>query len=422
MTAATERFRIERLAFGGEALGRDNRGRVVFVRGGVPGDLVEVEITEEKTTFARGKLQLVREPSADRVEPRCTVVDRCGGCPWQMVSTQAQLAAKQAIVAHALRKLEVEVKPIVTAPAQFGYRTRARLQHRLGKLGFVAHHSHEIVEASCSVLDPQLDDTLARVRGALAGLLEDEASVAAQVSPRGQIHLSVSLDTDHPSLDAVLATSLKLPVVGIEVHTRSSRAKRFLGSENLNVAEPGEPPFLSSSSGFAQANHLQNNTLRQLVRAAASEPFESVLELYAGDGNFSRDLARLHARGHAIESDSAAIDRLNSNLRAWAPAADWRIERASAEAAVSRLKRARAKVDLVVLDPPRQGAGDVISDLGRLSPRRIVYISCDPMTFARDALDLCKVGYRLESTQPVEMMPHTSHIELVSIFDRVGNR
>jgi tRNA/tmRNA/rRNA uracil-C5-methylase (TrmA/RlmC/RlmD family) len=327
---------IDSLAFGGEAVGRDESGRVVFVQGGAPGDLLEVRLTEEKQRFARGEIVRVVERGVSRVDPVCAIADRCGGCPWMHVSREAQLAAKQEIVDRALGKLAIEVRQIVAPGPPLGYRVRARWTRRGDDYGYSARRSHEIVNVKrCPALVPALELALLKSRPA------DGESLAAMINEEGNVEF-----TDE----------------------------------------------------FAQANHAANAELRRCVREAVGAS-ENILELYAGSGNFTRDLVTLGQRGVAIEGEpraAARLKRLLSNHSGWR----------ALHQPVSRLPD--GKFDVVVLDPPRAGAAGVIDQIAKITDR-IVYVSCDPMTLARDLMRLNWRGW----AQPIDMMPQTSHIEVV---------
>jgi 23S rRNA (uracil1939-C5)-methyltransferase len=333
-------LRIEGLAFGGEAVGRDESGRVVFVPGGAPGDLVEVRLVEEKKRFARGELVRVLEPGASRVTPPCAVADRCGGCPWMHVSLETQRAAKEEIVRRALRKLDVEVRQIVALGPALGYRVRARWTRRGNAVGYAARRSHEIVDVErCPALVPALEAAMLAEKSRVP----EGGSLSALISPEGVV--------------------------------------TFTGE-------------------FAQANHAGNDELRRLVRQFVA-PASRVLELYAGSGNFTRDLVELAREGLAVEGEPSAAERLGRLLQ---PHAGWH-----ALAAPVAKTRFDGRFDVVVLDPPRAGAAEVIERIAQVTDR-IVYVSCDPMTLARD---LERLGWRGQA-QPVDMMPHTSHVEVVA--------
>ena len=389
---------LDSLAFGGEAVGRDAGGRVVFVAGGAPGDRVVVRVVEDKRTFARAELVRVVEAGSARVAAPCPIVDRCGGCPWQHVAVDAQLAAKQAIVARALGKLGVRVEAIVPSPAALGYRTRARMTVRAGAIGFAGRRSHDIVDVErCIALEPTLDAALQAGRRALGPLIGEDGALSGLVRD-GAVELAV---TSGRGADRARLQAAADALVGQAAIAR------------VTVDDAQAP-----AAGFAQANAAQNETLRRLVRDAARADGERVLELYAGDGNFTRDLALVARAGVAVEGDRPAAARLRERLAA---NAQWTIVADSSARAVERLVAAGERFDVVVLDPPRAGAADVVARLPSLAPERIVYVSCDPMTLARDLATLSRFGYAARVAWPVDMMPHTWHVEVVCLITRAAN-
>jgi 23S rRNA (uracil1939-C5)-methyltransferase len=380
---------LDSLAFGGEAVGRDASGRVVFVAGASPGDRVVARVVEDKRKFARAELVRVVQAGAARVTTPCPIVERCGGCPWQHVAYEAQLAAKQAIVARALGKLDVRVEPILPSPAALGYRTRARMTVRGGAVGFAGRRSHEIVDVErCIALDPALDAGMQAARRALGPLAGDEGAIAGLVRD-GAVELAV---TAGQGADRVRLAGAARALVGQAGITR------------VTVDDASAP-----AAGFAQANAAQNATLQRLVREAARAGGLRVLELYAGDGNFTRVLDA--GGGVAVEGDRQAAAR----LRALA-LPGWQVESQPAAVAVGRLRGER--FDVVLLDPPRAGAADVVAELPGFAPERIVYVSCDPMTLARDLTTLAQHGYRARVAWPVDMMPQTWHVEVVALVDK----
>jgi 23S rRNA (uracil1939-C5)-methyltransferase len=383
---------LDALAFGGDAVGREPSGRVVFVAGGAPGDRVEARLVERKRSFARGELVRVLEPGA-RVEPPCPLAGECGGCPWMHVAPEAQLAAKQAIVERALAKSGAPssiVRQIAAAPQWLGYRVRARFTARGGRVGFQARRSHRVVDVErCLALAPPLDEALAQARRALGPLVGEGGWLYGRLGADGRVAIAAEAGE------------------GADRRALGSRARE------LGVALDGGASW---AAGFSQANAAQNDRLRALVEEGAElRGGERVLELYAGDGNFTTLLA---ARAHvtAVEGDRAAAARLDATLRALAPAAGFAVRAESAEAAASALAREGARFDVVVLDPPRTGAADALDAIAKLAIARVVYVSCDPMTLARDVARLAALGLRAEWAQPVDMMPHTSHVEVVMLL------
>ena len=404
---------VERLAFGGDAVGRTADGRVVFVDRGAPGDRILVCVDEVRPRFLRGHRRELLAPGPNHAAPPCPVADRCGGCPWQEVARATQLASKQELVERALRALggAAIVAPIAPATASFAYRTRARFAVAQEAIGFHGRRSLEVIEAPrCAVLHPALDAALARARALLRPHLAVGGSLGGLVGRGDAVQLAVSgLGAAGWSAAATLlgdadGTGGIIGVIG---------DGRRVGAEMIDTAEAGEPPFFAAATGFAQASAAGNRRLRELVAAAARAQGKRVLELHAGDGNFTRDLVPIAASVRAVESEVEAAARLRRNV----PAAT--VEPRSAQAAARSLVDGGASFDLVLLDPPRRGAKEVMPLLPRLASE-VVYVSCDPMTFARDAEALVAAGLTLEEVTPVDLMPHTDHVELVACFRRRG--
>jgi len=345
---------ITSLAAGGDGVGRDANGRVTFVPRTAPGDRVRVRIAKQTRSFARGELVEVLEPSPARVVAPCPHFETgCGGCAWQHVDRPAQLAAKQAIVTGALRKLDARIHPIADPAPPYGWRRRARFHIAGGQVGLYAYGSRELVPvAHCPQLAPALDAALAQYR------------------PHGDGELALLLAGDGT---AVVTQDEPGPVVEVE------------------------PGLWLGAWDFAQASSDGNHALIELVRAALAPPRGRLLELHAGAGNFTRALV---ADGwDVIPSDAVAPAR---------PPA--RFERG---AAAEVLARVAGPFDAIVLDPPRTGAADAIAGIVQHAPRTIVYVSCDPATLARDAERLVVAGYRATDAWPVDVMPQTAHVEVV---------
>jgi 23S rRNA (uracil1939-C5)-methyltransferase len=412
---------IEALAFGGDAVGRDRDGRVVFVPGGAPGDRVRVRLTEHKRKYARGQLTEVVH-AGERVAPPCPYASSCGGCPWMHVEDRAQLRAKQEVVSHALGKSGAEVMPILESREWLGWRTRAKMTGRGGAVGFQARRSHRVIDVErCLALDPRLDAALQEARAALRDSLGESGTVSGMVAPDGRVQLVV--EGGHGSSPETLADQSAALVGRAQIEgvvVRAEETSRYYGAALLELGKG----YTASAEGFAQANLAQNDVLRKIVKSWAVPSSEDapprVLELYAGDGNFTRDLVR-RARVVAVEGDRHAAARLADNLRAIIPRGmgtfdRWAVRAESAATAVRKL--AGESFDVVVLDPPRAGAVDLVPGVAALGASRIVYVSCDPMTLARDLERFAQQSYRAIKAQPLDMMPHTSHIEVVCLIER----
>lgn len=416
LTGDLVRLRLDRLAFGGEAVGRSPEGAAVFVAFGAPGDLVEVRLEEVARRYLRGRLTRVLEPGAARVEPRCPLAGRCGGCQWQHVDRPQQLAGKQAVVERSLRPLGVLPRPILSPSPAWGYRTRARFSVARQVAGLKAWRSHEVLAiATCPLLDERLDRGLARAATTLQALLPDETSLSA-ILGRAEYDCHAGGGRQEPALQlAVSATGHALfdaasRLVGKEGIAGVLVGDRPIGRPALDTAYPGELPFLTRADGFAQPSREGNLALRRVLAELLPERIGDVLELYAGDGNLSRTLLPRAGSLVAVESSPAA-GRLVGNV----PGVE--VVRHDAAHAAATLASQGRRFDWVVLDPPRSGARDAAAAIARLADH-VVYVSCDPMTFARDAALLVGAGFVLAEVVPLDLMPHTYHVELVARLER----
>jgi 23S rRNA (uracil1939-C5)-methyltransferase len=371
-----------------------------------------VRIRESKRSFARGELIQVIARGAARITPPCPYLGQkgqspCGGCPWQHVTIEAQLSAKEEIVQRALAHSGVEVRPIRRAPQALEYRTRARMLGRRGMIGFSARRAHAIVPIeNCIALEPLLDRAMQAARHVLAGWIGEDGTLSGWCAgDRVQLSVEAGAHANHKKLRGAAASLLGHEgIVGVLI-----RGQAPLG-ESL-VEEAGH---LSSAAGFQQANRAQNDELRRLVKTAAAAQGARVLELYAGDQRQIAGEITVAGGGVAVEGDTAACARLRRNVND----PRWSIRAQSARLALDELGAAHASFDVMVLDPPRSGAAEAIDGITQLSPKRVVYVSCDPMTLARDLKRLAVAGFHARVAWPIDMMPQTSHIEVVCLLTR----
>ena len=397
---------VHGLAVGGDAIGRDQDGRAVFVAGAVPGEVVRASVVESHARWARAALSSIVTPSPARVPPPCRYFAEglCGGCAWQHVAMPVQREAKQALLAGAVRRLitaGLELRPLATPVADLGWRWRARWTVLGGAVGYHRPRGHDVTDIdACPQLTPGLAAVLTAVRAMRArGTITSDGEVHAVCGPSGA---HVVFETR-----CTQAISELVGQAGIRGVAYPG------GSEGADAVEL-EPGLWVRGDGFAQASAAGNAALVALVaEAAAAAPGERVLELHAGAGNFTR--ARVAAGATVLAVDDHAP------ARALPAGAELRI--AAAAVVVAELVRAGPgglPVDVVVLDPPRTGAREVMEGLAALAPRRIVYVACDPATFARDADVLVAAGYTPRWAQGFDLMPQTSHVELVAVFDRAS--
>lgn len=406
------RVTIDSLAFGGDGVGRAEDGRVVFVPGVAPGDEVEVAVEEEKKGFIRASVERVVKASAARVEPPCPIyaANDCGGCQWMHVSAAAQRAAKEGIVRRALRHVlpAEQIRPIETPSPELGWRRRTRLRwRRVGGgvlLGYAARRSHRLVDVpTCPQLEPRLDVALAAVREVLLPALAGGAGeIELLLGESGDVHVAVDGAGARHAAGAARALLGRAGVRGVILRDRDGAD--VIGEPHIEL----EPRFRTSAEAFAQVSAPGNATLRRLVMEGAGDiAGASVLELYGGSGNFTRDLVAAGARVAAVEEAPSLMD-LNVGGVSFTPE--------PAERALARFVARGLRFDVIVLDPPRIGCTpEVLEAIGKLAPGRLVYVSCDPNTLARDLRVLAE-QYGVSPTHaiPVDLMPQTFHIEVVA--------
>lgn len=378
---------IESLAFGGDAVGRQvggaAAGRVTFVPLAAPGDRVRVALHQEKKTFARGEIRELVRPSDRRVSPPCPYFGRCGGCQWQHVDRDTQLAAKTAIVRRALALPDVNVE---TVSDPYGYRDRARMvagrtSDGAVSLCFRARSSHDLVAVDdCRLLSPGLREALPRVRARLDGV--------------------------------AVGTEVAMQAAGARIAVRVGDRPFALaagqdGEGPIDLASADEPALTIEAGAFAQVGRVANRVLTEAVRELVGSDPGPTLELYAGSGNFTRFLVAQTGEVVATDGDADARRAGQRNV----PAAQW----------LAPVAIPPGKVfDTIVVDPPRAGLDTVALAAAQAARRQLVYVSCDPQTFTRDKKRLEAAGLGLAQVRAFDLMPQTYHVELVARFEREG--
>jgi len=348
------KIRIEKLVHGGEGIG-DVDGMRIFVPYSAPGDVLEIEISEEHRSWGRARIISIVEPAPCRFEPRCPVFGKCGGCQWQHISYETQLEWKREILKESLERIgkvkNPDVLDTLPSPEQWHYRNRIQLHvDSKGRAGFYRPKSKEVVEfEQCFIADERLNRKLNDMRDELKG------------RDRG---IALRLE-DGPS--------------------------------------------------FSQINSGQNERLKKtLVDWLTELPHNVVLELYAGAGNFTFEIAKVAERVVASDVDGRAIE-FARRCQAEMNVHNVEFVRVPSGRAARRLQ---GECDAVVLDPPRKGCAEAIPDIVRLEPRSILYVSCDPATLARDVHELAGHGYNLVRSLPVDMFPQTYHVESVTLLQQ----
>ena len=425
-------------------------GKVVFVEGALPGERVAAEVVKRKPTFDVARTVRVEAASADRVRPRCPHFGVCGGCTLQHADLSLQMAAKQRALEDALERIG-RVRPDVLLPAIAGpawrYRHRARLSVRdVPKKGGVLVGFHERRSSyvadmtECHVLPEKISALLPRLRALVESLSirtrlpQIEVAVGERLTPR-------STQAEGERLVYVLVLRVLAPLAPVD----ESRLVAFSDAHGVEVwLQPGGPdtasPFHPARSTlaytlpefdialpFAPTDFTQVNAAinRVLVRSALQwldpRPGERVADFFCGLGNFTLPIARRGAQAIGIEGNAALVARASANAARNGLESNTRFVCANLFATSPDWLAALLPLDRALLDPPREGAVEVVKALpGRDDGglKRIVYVSCNPGTLARDAGILVHGrGYTLKAAGVVNMFPHTAHVESMAVFE-----
>jgi len=367
----------------GDALARHN-GEVLFTAGGIPGEAAIVLARQTRRNFYVATIEGIVRESPYRVSPRCQYFGRCSGCQWQHIAYPFQLELKKGMVARQLaergRFESPPVTHVLSSPEMWNYRNHARFtESDGGRLGFVHKDSREFIPIDyCHIMHPWINERLASLQGRCRG--------AHQVAMRYGVKTGSWL----------IQPRLK----DVEIET----GQPFYEEELLGRR------FRVSSPSFFQVNTAQAERLFAVVRDSLRlSGSETVVDVFAGVGTFAVLLATSVARVIAIEESAAAKKDATVNMSGLS---NIEFIQGKAEDELPRLSQVP---DAAILDPPRVGCQRrFLEALVKLSPRRIAYVSCDPFTLARDLRILCDGGYRLHSVRPVDMFPHTYHVECVA--------
>lgn len=416
-------WQIEKLVPGGAGFLRLENGQGAFVPGALPGERIVVQSAQDHGGYLKATHFQLLSASPHRIQPVCPVQGSCGGCDLMTLDYRAQVAAKIEILRDALtrtgRFAALPELEFVAADESLAYRSRIRLHIASdGRLGFFAAESRDLIEIpSCPVADPELDQALLRLRAITRRHPAELASfreLELRVAPSGT------------------RLALRLLPVGRRFDDASPLVAALSAAFQVTIGERTGPPELDqrfplpggvelrvSGAAFTQVNWAMNQRLVQaLLDGAEQRRAKTFCDLYCGAGNFSLPLLARGLSGVGIEGSSPAI--------AAAKRASKEQQLSAARFIAGDVKETLAKLsrsetfDLVVLDPPRSGAREVLPELIRRAPRDIAYCACDPVTLARDLRTLCDSGYALSAVSGFDMFPQTHHFETLAWLERGG--
>ncbi len=406
LSPSTFEIDLEKLTYGGDALGRLEDGRAVFVPFGLPGERVRVRIVEEKRGHVRAELMEVLQASPDRISPKCAHFGICGGCHYQHMSYESQLKAKTEILRDQLTRIgKIErppVRPAVASYAPWNYRNHIQFHlTKDGKLGYVNHKADGIFAVSeCHLPETSIDELWPQ-------LDFDSESEIQRVSIRSGDELMLILESQNaepPELEVEADLSV--------VHVCDEHPIVLAGKDHF-LMRVLERSFRVSAASFFQVNIAVTEKMIGYLLDRLPASTETILDLYCGVGLFSAFFAPRCKRLAGIESSPSACDDFAVNLDEFDHV---ELYEGLVEDILPHLD---LDPELVLLDPPRAGLERrAIEALILKQPRQLAYVSCDPSTLARDAKRLIEGGYRLVEATPFDLFPQTYHIESISLFER----
>jgi 23S rRNA (uracil1939-C5)-methyltransferase len=404
---------ISAMTFGPFGVGRQD-GKAVMVPGAVAGDTLDVEIVSERRDYAVAKIREVIRASADRRAAPCPYLPRCGGCDWQHIDYGAQVRFKGDVIARELsHALGIEIDPaglVEPAPEEFGYRSRIRLRvGAKGTLGFYEAGSNAIVEIdSCMVAEAGIRMPMHLARS--LGKRVEEIEVVRDGAREVQVAYLKKPATDEELRRARNVLESDSEIAGIVL--RSGAHRTAVGEPSITIELEAGLSIEVDADLFSQVNRAQNQKLvASVLEMAAIHESSPVLDLFCGAGNFSIPASRRGARVTGVDADAGAIAAAARNA-ARLKFRDAQFVAMKASATADFLHRARYRPEVIILDPPRTGAPDLMEPIVKLRAPRVIYVSCDVTTLARDMRVLSGAGYKVNRVRGFDFFPNTHHVEI----------
>ena len=450
---------IEDMSNEGQGIGRIE-GMAVFVDGAIVGDVVKTELTKLKKNYAFGRLTEIVEPSADRIEPSCNYAKECGGCSLQAMSYESQLKLKKKMIEDRLTRLGGIDNPIVHdtigMKSPLRYRNKAQFPVGQSSIGFYQAKSHDVVNCDMCLIQSEPAEKLAKAlrefmktdnisaydentgKGLLRHLIVKTAFQTGEVMailvingkgiPNGE-KLVYMMDDAIDELAPNPETGVEFSLESVIVNINKKKSSEIMGDECINLAgkptiveQVGTLSFEISPKSFYQVNPVQMVKLYdKALEYAGLTGEETVLDLYCGVGAIGLYCASKAKKVIGIESvKSAVLDANRNAVINNIVNAEFIYGRVEEE--LPKLLEQGVTADVVILDPPRSGCDSVLLDaVVKAEPERIVYVSCDPATLARDIKILSDNGYEFKEAQPVDMFPWTNHVEAIILMTKCGS-
>lgn len=443
---------IEDIGSEGEGIGR-HQGYTLFVKNALPGDKVKVKVMKCKKTYGYARLLEVVNASPDRINPKCKIAGKCGGCSLQHLAYERQLQYKQDKVKNCLERIGgfkgIDLEPIIGMEEPYFYRNKAQFpvgRNKDGKvvIGFYAGGTHSIIDTThCCIQAKENDVIIETIRNFLEEYRistyneENQEGLVRHILTRtgfitGEIMVCLIINGDDLPKKEILVKRLAQisGMKSISLNINKAKTNVILGDKVINLwGEPyitdyiGEIKYQISPLSFYQVNPAQTKVLYETALSFAGlVGNETVWDLYCGIGTISLFLAAKAKQVYGVEIIPQAIEDAKRNAEINQIENAEFFVGAAEEILPAKYREENIHADVIVVDPPRKGCEESLLDtIVRMAPEKVVYVSCDPATLARDLRYLCDRGYEVKKVQAVDQFPHSGHVETVCCLQRVSS-
>ncbi len=423
---STVKLKIDKIIYNGYSIGR-YEGVTIFTRWGVPGDVCIVKIKEKKKNYYIGEIVEIIEHSSHRINPVCPYYEKCGGCQLQNIDYKYQLKIKENFIGEALSRFkttkDIEVKPIIPSPVQLGYRNKAQLPVKSGHIGFYFIKSNNIVDIDhgCIIQDELINENIRILSSLDKSSFNDISHIILRREERG-VYIIVVL---HKNINNIPILGELKNITGVYLSIRNRPGNKILGEEFkhfsgerfMNVKYFNED-FEVYPWSFLQVNDKMAESLyRNAIDYLMLDAHSTVMDGYSGVGILSMLMSRTAKKVTAIEYEPMSIVSLGMNIQKKG-IENIRMYQGDIEEVLKKNKS--IKFNRAIVDPPKKGMSKgVIEEILKRKPERIVYISCNPQTLARDVDYIIRKGeYKCSFIQPFDLFPQTFHMENIAVLER----
>jgi 23S rRNA (uracil1939-C5)-methyltransferase len=439
---------VNDLGINGEGIGKVE-GYTLFVDGGLPGEKIKVKVVKIGKNFGFGKLEEILEPSPDRVEPICKIANKCGGCQLQHLSYEGQLKFKHNKVSELMKRIgkleDVAVNPVIGMDEPYYYRNKVQYPVRSVngeiKIGFYAKRSHRVVETDHCYIQDQRNETIRELildwmeQNDIPAYNEEKHVgfvrhiVTRHAHSTKKMHVTLVINGRRlKAADSLIARLSKLDYIsGISVNINKEETNVIMSDHLLHIYGDtyiedtiGDIKFHISPLSFFQVNPVQTEKLyNKALEYAGLTGTETVIDAYCGIGSISLFLAKKAKKVIGVEvAETAIADAVHNAEINGIKNVEFHVGKAE-EVIPNLYKDMKIKADVILVDPPRKGCEEaLLSAMVQIAPKKIVYVSCDPATLARDLHYLTEHGYEVKQVQPVDMFPQGVHVECCALLTK----